>query len=170
MFEKLIENLIISASMSQSMTSKQRIKMMQAVNGGPERDPSSKLKMYVAGPMTGHKYFNFPAFDRVSNRLREMGYLVANPADLDRALGFDPCQLPEDTDWKNLSALPYLQKKGMRPEQVMQLDLVAVLECDIVILMLLDGWYFSKGVKAELAVAEWAGKLIWRINPQNCLG
>jgi hypothetical protein len=36
---------------------------------------------YVAGPMTGIKDFNYPAFNAVAEDLRAQGYEVENPAD-----------------------------------------------------------------------------------------
>ena len=40
--------------------------------------------------MTGCPLYNFPAFDECRDSLKNMGYIVTSPADLDRAVGFDP--------------------------------------------------------------------------------
>lgn len=41
------------------------------------------LTWYVAGPMSFRPSFNFPLFDRVTAKLREMGFSVISPAELD---------------------------------------------------------------------------------------
>ena len=45
--------------------------------------PAPKLKWYLAGPMTGYDQQNFPLFDRVAKELREQGYDIVSPAELD---------------------------------------------------------------------------------------
>lgn len=40
-----------------------------------------KKRVYVAGPMTGLKDFNYPAFNAAADALRALGYQVENPAD-----------------------------------------------------------------------------------------
>jgi hypothetical protein len=105
------------------------------------------MRTYLAGPMRGHFLMNFPAFDAAAADLRASGIDVISPADLDRAAGFDPTNLPKDWDW---SRLP----EGMLRE-VAERDLAAVLICDSI--HLLPGWQESKGARAERAVAEWLG-------------
>ena len=38
------------------------------------------MKLYLAGPMTGIKDLNFPAFHAEASRLRALGHIVVNPA------------------------------------------------------------------------------------------
>jgi len=41
------------------------------------------MKVYIAGPMSRLPQFNFPYFDGVAKLLREHGYTVVSPAELD---------------------------------------------------------------------------------------
>ena len=40
------------------------------------------MKVYLAGPMSGHKDYNYPAFHKAAKRLRAAGHFVLNPAEL----------------------------------------------------------------------------------------
>ena len=111
------------------------------------------MKLYIAGPMRGIKWYNFPAFDKVRDRLIAAGYEVVSPADLDRAEGIDAMDLPEDYDWNKLPP-------GMELKHIIIRDLTAMLECDA--LAMLDGWTDSSGAWAESQVAFWYG-LIFRM-------
>jgi Domain of unknown function (DUF5664)/Domain of unknown function (DUF4406) len=104
-----------------------------------------KLKVYCAGPMTGHADYNFPAFFAASEFLEQQGYTAINPAQLDIDAGY-----------------PLERLKQLTPEEfqeflkgAMKRDLDAIQSCDA--LVLLPGWEKSKGARAERAVAEWAG-------------
>ena len=44
-----------------------------------------KEKFYLAGPMSGYAQFNFPLFYKVATELRERGYDIVSPAELDDA-------------------------------------------------------------------------------------
>jgi hypothetical protein len=44
---------------------------------------TQKWTIYLSGPMTGIPKFNFPAFDDTAKKLRDMGYSVINPTELD---------------------------------------------------------------------------------------
>jgi hypothetical protein len=106
------------------------------------------VKLYCAGPMRGLKYYNFPAFDAAAEELRGYGHEVINPADLDRDRGFNPENLPEDYDWNELPV-------GMDLKEVILEDVGLLLTCDAVVV--LDGWYESRGATAEFYTAMWAG-------------
>jgi|SRR5471030_383544 len=44
------------------------------------------MKVYIAGPMTGHENFNRDAFNKAAARLTNRGHLVLNPATLPAGL------------------------------------------------------------------------------------
>lgn len=106
-------------------------------------------RYYIAGPMRGIAYCNFPAFDAEALRLRTLGVWVVNPAELDRDAGFDPAMLPADTDWHDYTAM------GFDLRAAVKRDLAAIMECDGV--YMLPGWELSRGARAEAAVAAWLG-------------
>ena len=98
------------------------------------------MKIYLAGPMSGIQFYNFPAFDAAAARLRALGHSVVSPADLDREHGFD-----------GMSGDP----APFTHRDVMRWDLPAVLDADVV--AVLPGWQASKGTAIELAVARGVG-------------
>lgn len=97
------------------------------------------MRIYVAGPMRGYPQHNFPAFDEAAARLRQLGHDVVNPADLDRAVGFDGHGEFDE------SLVPGALRR----------DVAAIATCDAV--ALLPGWQRSQGVALELAVARAIG-------------
>lgn len=100
-------------------------------------------KLYLAGPMTGIKYFNAPAFADAAFRLRLVGYEVFNPAENDMANGIE---LGKFDGTENLS------DHGFSLREVLKQDLTWI--CDNADgIALLWGSEKSKGVAAELALA-----------------
>ena len=60
--------------------------------------------IYVAGPMRGFENYNYPAFDRCARVLRGQGWIVINPAELDREAGkpmADPMAFSPDTNYED---------------------------------------------------------------------
>lgn len=108
------------------------------------------VRVYLSGPMTGYPLFNFPSFDAAAENLRARGYDVVNPADMDRAAGFDPAKLPSTTNWHKPGDLP-----GFDLRETIRRELDAIQSCDAI--YTLDGWEFSRGACAEKAVADWLG-------------
>jgi hypothetical protein len=87
------------------------------------------MRLYISGPMTGIKDWNFPAFNEAATKLRERGYDVVNPAELN----------PGDTDWHTC----------------LRADIKALCDCDGIALM--PGWMNSKGAHLEVHVAHRLG-------------
>lgn len=111
------------------------------------------MKIYIAGPMRGKKWFNFPDFDWAKECLERTGWEVISPADLDREIGFDVANLPPDTNWSDVSKL------GFDLRAAVQRDVAAICQCDAI--FMLHGWSESRGAKAEKAIAEWLGLMVF---------
>jgi hypothetical protein len=110
--------------------------------------------LYLAGPMRGVAFYNFPMFDRVAAALRDVGYEVINPADEDRNEdNFDPTLQPQFADPANCVVQP-----GMDFSKIIRRCFEAVMRCDEIVL--LPGWENSVGAIAELFIAVWSGKRI----------
>jgi Domain of unknown function (DUF4406) len=45
-----------------------------------KKDEAKKLKIYVSGPMTGYKNYNYPKFQRITSELKAQGFDVVDPA------------------------------------------------------------------------------------------
>ena len=84
----------------------------------------AKPLIYLAGPMTGHPDFNYPAFNAEAARLRAIGYRVENPA-----------ENPVQTTWQTY----------------MRQALAQLVKCDAV--ALLPGWKASRGARIENQLA-----------------
>jgi hypothetical protein len=110
----------------------------QLVSKQPDLGRGSRT--YLAGPMRGVNLYNFPAFDAAAENLRARGYIVTNPSEHDRELGFDPSSTLVDFDL----------------EAAFQWDFESLLACDGI--ALLEGWEDSIGARAEQAVAVLTGK------------
>lgn len=90
----------------------------------------TKLRIYIAGPMTGLPDLNFPAFHAAAVWLRGMGHTVINPAELNP----DPAM-----EW----------------HECMRVDIASLVTCDTI--YLLPGWEDSRGAKLEHHIAERLG-------------
>ena len=117
-----------------------------------------KRVLYIAGPMRGIAWFNYPMFDRVAKELREAGNEVISPADEDRKHdGFDPYANPSHAI-PDACTFP----KTMDFAKTVRRCLEAVLRCDEIVL--LPGWENSNGAVAELTLAMWLGKRVRHLN------
>ena len=120
------------------------------------QQPAKTLQrvLYLAGPMRGIAFYNFPMFDRVAAALRDAGYEVINPADEDRKEdNFDPTLEPQFANPAYCVVQP-----GMDFGKIIRRCFEAVMRCDEIVL--LPGWENSVGAIAELFIAVWSGKRI----------
>jgi hypothetical protein len=90
-------------------------------------------RVYIAGPMTGVRLSNFPAFHAAAARLRAAGWEVVNPAELDGP----------DHEHRPLSRGEYMSLRRR--------DTREMLTCDSI--YLLPGWQLSPGATDERKVA-----------------
>ena len=123
--------------------------VVYSYNWTPTNEAARKCRLYIAGPMRGIPFFNFPAFDSAYEELTDIGYEVVSPADLDRVHGFDPYKLPESWDWTKVP-------ENFDLTAAIDRDIAAIRSCDAV--YMLEGWENSVGARAEKAIAEWCGK------------
>lgn len=107
------------------------------------------MLVYLAGPMRGHRLFNFPAFFSAALALRGVGHECVNPAERDMAQGIDPSQTETDQDFDLEAAFTF--------------DFQAIMRAGGVVL--LPGWETSQGVAAELVVAKFTGTQVYEYDP-----
>lgn len=92
------------------------------------------MKTYIAGPMTGIKDFNFPAFHAAEEVLSAKGFEVVNPAKV-------------NTD-----------QSGQIPwEECLRLDIIAFLTAKVTHMHMLPGWQKSRGATLEHHIARSLG-------------
>jgi len=99
-------------------------------------------KIYIAGPMTGKREFNFPAFFAAEHKLKNDGWEVFNPAQNDVNNGVDVTNT--DGAHEELTAAFDLRK-------ALAWDMTAVCKSDAI--YMLNGWEYSPGARAEHALA-----------------
>lgn len=107
---------------------------------------------YVAGPMSGYPQFNIPAFDELAEELRGRGFKVVSPAELDapeqRAFLLDS---PD-------GLTPYANNETWADFLARDVKLIADRIDAIVVL---PGWWKSRGARLEVFVGLLTGKPIY---------
>jgi hypothetical protein len=88
--------------------------------------PDKITELYVAGPMSGYPECNYPAFNEAARRLREVGYGVANPAEV------------------------HIYKPHHYNDLIRE-DIRVMLECQAV--ATLENWWESVGARNEVQIA-----------------
>lgn len=102
------------------------------------------MKIYIAGPMSGHDDWNFPAFFEAERQLLGMGYEVINPAHNDGPTVELALKSAGSPSSPNHTWAYYMKR-----------DLPHVLGVDAI--CLLPGWQKSKGASLEVTVAKAIG-------------
>ena len=98
-------------------------------------------RVYVAGPMGGYPEFNYPAFYRMEEALKRLGWEVVNPASIDEA--------------DDVAALDFEAGAGVGAAErarFLRADVAELARCDAIVM--LDGWERSAGANAELLIAR----------------
>ena len=93
------------------------------------------MKIYIAGPMTGIPEFNYSAFRKAAQRLRNVGVTVVSPVEIGEKYGTA----------EEIAAVP------AKLENLILEELDALATCDAIYLLL--GWQRSAGTKNELRLA-----------------
>ena len=106
------------------------------------------MKIYIAGPMRGHKDFNFPAFAKAAANLRAAGHEVVSPAEMD-----------ETVYGKDMEAIKAATEQPGAMKEFMKRDLPAMLDCDGI--MVLPGWGTSQGACTEALTAAMSGMPVY---------
>tara|TARA_R110001592_G_scaffold290290_1_gene559399 strand:+ start:3128 stop:3511 length:384 start_codon:yes stop_codon:yes gene_type:complete len=97
---------------------------------------NKKLKIYIAGPMSGIVGLNWTKFNQKETDLASAGWTVINPARMDYESGLDPATELTEYDY----------------EDAARRDIEALKSCDAIYLM--SGFQFSKGACWERALAK----------------
>jgi len=101
-------------------------------------------KIYIAGPMSSIKDFNFPAFFAAEHDLKRRGWRVFNPARKDiETYGFE--MFHGDGD------VAAVENKGFDKRRAFAWDCARI--CESHAIYMLDGWEYSTGARAEWTLA-----------------
>lgn len=95
--------------------------------------------IYIAGPMSGHMNYNYPAFHAAARCLRQLGLTIISPAEDDKGRPLNPPTLG--------AAKPHAE--------YMRDGLNKLLRCEAI--YMLPGWQHSKGATLEHDVAKACG-------------
>lgn len=116
---------------------------------------------YLAGPMTGIPQFNFPTFDRVATELRNDGWNIMSPTELDTDAWRAAAMASPDGDLATAVGLAH-QTWG----EIMGRDVRHVAD-DCCGVILLPGWERSRGARLEAFVAVTCGKELRTYGPDG---
>ena len=105
------------------------------------------MKLYLAGPMRGIPYFNFPAFHAAAQLLRDEGHEVFSPAEKDNERHGTDISIGNTAGDEAIASANH----GFNLRDALSVDLLWICqEADGI--ALLPGWMHSKGATAERAV------------------
>lgn len=111
---------------------------------------------YLAGPMRGIAAFNFPAFRRATKILRHAGVHILSPHEMDEAAGYD---------WAGFTGKEDLAEFNFNLTERLTEDIHVIGEVEAVIV--LDGWTYSGGARAEACFAWATGRPVFQFEEGN---
>jgi Domain of unknown function (DUF5664)/Domain of unknown function (DUF4406) len=116
-----------------------------------------KKKIYIAGPMRGIKEFNFPAFYAAEEKLRALGYETFNPARRDEE------KYGSGVRNSAKGLLSDIASTGLNLREALGAD-TAWISKEADAIYMLPGWEYSKGARAENALANALGLevILWK--------
>lgn len=100
----------------------------------PLKSEHRKLKVFISGPMTGYKDFNFKKFDSIADILSRAGVDVVNPVNICR-------KYKKETVLTDKSTFARMVEEQQTTEKA----------CSAI--LMLDGWETSNGARLELNTA-----------------
>ncbi|MGD9724365.1 MAG: DUF4406 domain-containing protein [Pirellulales bacterium] len=120
------------------------------------------MKLYLAGPMTGIPYFNFPAFMKAARMLRDLGHEVFNPAenDINKAGRDFFVDCPTGREEQIESTVGFTRRQALA-------DDMAFICLEAEGIALLPGWSRSSGACAERATAIALGLTVIHLYQQK---
>jgi hypothetical protein len=107
------------------------------------------VRVYIAGPMTGIRAFNFPAFDSMAITLRRMGHEVICPSELDDPESRAAAMASVDGD-----PAEYARLTGLSWGDFLSRDVKVIADGGIDAIVVLDGWEKSRGARLETFVGK----------------
>lgn len=114
-------------------------------------------RVYLAGPMTGIPQFNYPAFDAAAARLREMGFEVQSPAEMDDPATRAAALASPDGAPGGGSA------NGETWGDFLARDVKLIADSGIEAIVVMMGWAQSRGARLETFVAHLCGIPTYRM-------
>jgi hypothetical protein len=116
-------------------------------------------RVYVAGPMTGYPQFNFPAFDAATRVLRDRGYDVVSPHELDSPTHRKAAEASPDGD-----VGAYGVATGETWGDLLARDVKLLADDGIREVRVLPGWQHSRGARLETFVGYLCGLPVRRLD------
>lgn len=115
------------------------------------------MKAYLAGPMSGIPQFNFPQFCQAAADLRERGWDIVSPAELDDA---------EDKGAALLSATGDMRDAKKSWGDFLARDVKLIADGGIEAIVFLPNWIQSRGARLEATVGLLQpGFTFWQWDP-----
>ena len=115
---------------------------------------SRPQRCYLAGPMRSRPEFNYPAFHQAAAQLREAGWYVYNPAEMDIARDNGGPDLTLSLKEQGYHAADFRTARRYATRDLKVITQQLQGECGDAIVYL-EGWAESIGAQAEIAASKW---------------